>query len=824
MSTILETPFLQFVLNPDAGSWSLYGTHLETPSLEDVWMRLNYRMGFTSYFRTRKLKFQFLEKWYNPRISPVERIPSVHGDLKRLSVEMGPDVNGIHYRIEYALSEQYPLFLWRLSLSNQGRRQILVDQIELLRAGFFPKRTILPKPGPLSVFLNAKPVGYGAVRPSPHPGSLRFFSNGWQTWSYSGSYGPDDQYRGTRLGVFAGNIWYMDGKTPRRKTGQFVSDMYGVIGDVDHRMGILVGFLSQKQHFGALKADISDPYYPAIQLWADGDHARLDPGAQLSTDWAAIQFVDIDDPDPLEPYLAAVAREHHIQTPLEDRHPPTGWCSWYRYFEEIDQEIIQSNLESAVELQEITADSGQVIPMDVFLIDDGFEARVGDWFEFDSGFPNGVAPLAHAIRDSGFKPGLWLAPFIAHSRSKLARKHRGWLLQNRFGLPVNAGFGWHNFNKALDLTHPGALEYVCDVVRSASRDWGYLYLKLDYLYAAGIKGRFRDRTRTRAQVLRMGLGAIRQAVGPGVTLLGCGVPLGSAIGLFDAVRIGADIGPSWEPRLPLVNTQLRAEPNLPSARNVLGNSISRSGLHQRWWINDPDCLLLGTDTDLTLAENQSLATMIAITGGSLFLSEDLSRVPEERLRIAQQLYPLIGKRPRVMDWFDHSMPHLLRLDLENPTGVWHLLAIFNWEDAPQDMVLPLDKCDLPGGAYFAREFWSGSINQISDGILKLLAVPAHGVRLVSLRPLDQEVARFLGGDLHISQGLEVTTWGSSTKDGLRFQLKRPGRGTGLVDLYLPRSPVKATLNLEELQWHSLGGGCYRFQVAFDQHAEVQIMF
>jgi alpha-galactosidase len=824
MPNNLQTPFMQFTINPDSGTWSLNGSHMETPSLEDVWMRVNYRMGLSSLLRTRKLKFQFLEKWYKPRISEVERVASNHGDLKQITVEMGPDVNGITYRIDFALAEQHPLFLWRLCIKNEGVRWIEIDKLEMLRAGFFPKRQILPNPGLLSVRNKTKPVGYGAVRPNPHPGDLRFFSNGWQSWSFSGSYGPEDVYSATQLGPFAANIWYMDGKTPGRKTGQFTSDMFGVIGDSTHRTGILVGFLSQKQHFGALDANISDPFYPAVQLRADGDLARLDPGEEMSTDWAVIQFVDIDHPDPLAPYLDAVAREHNVQTFLENSRSLTGWCSWYQFFEDIDERVIRSNLESAKDLQGSTPGSGQVIPLDIFQIDDGFEAQIGDWFDFDSGFPDGVATLATEIQASGFTPGLWLAPFIVHSRSKLVREKRDWLLRNRLWLPVNAGFIWNNFNKALDLTHPEALGYVREVVHRASQEWGFSYLKLDFLYAAAIKGRYQDRTKTRAQVLRMGLEAIREAVGSEVTLLGCGVPLGPAIGIFDAMRIGADVDPHWDPHLLSTRALFHSEPNLPSTRNALQNTFSRAPFHKRWWINDPDCLMIRPDSDLTLAEVESLATTIALTGGSLFFSDDLTKLPTERLRIAESLLPLIGKSSRVLDWFDASAPHLLRLDLNNQTGQWHLLAVFNWDDVPRDMNLSLVNVDLPPGDYYAREFWSGTTRRIVDGALELPGIPPHGVQLLSLRSLIPDQAHFLGSDLHISQGLEVTAWRPSLDNGIHLQLNRPGRVNGVIDLHLPGSPTIVNLNQEGVQWRLLDGRCYRFPVVFDQRAEIEIVW
>ena len=49
--------------------------------------------------------------------------------------------------------------------------------------------------------------------------------------------------------------------------------------------------------------------------------------------------------------------------------------------------------------------------------------------------------------------------------------------------------------KPLDLTHSEALEYVRQVIHTATHDWGYQFLKLDFLFAAALGGRFRDRTK-----------------------------------------------------------------------------------------------------------------------------------------------------------------------------------------------------------------------------------------------------------------------------------------------------------------------------------------
>ncbi len=382
-------------------------------------------------------------------------------------------------------------------------------------------------------------------------------------------------------------------------------------------------------------------------------------GAEIFTDWACLALVQPDAPDPLGVYLDAVAREHGVAA--QPRPSPTGWCSWYHFFQKIDPESIRGNLQS---LQRMRSD----LPLDLVQIDDGFEAQVGDWLAFQPAFPQGVAPLAAEIRHAGFSPGLWLAPFIVHPRSRLAAEHPDWLLRGAFNRPVNAGFLWNTFTTALDLTLPPAQEYVREVIHTAVQRWGFSYLKLDFLFAASLPGKRFDPTRTRAQVLRRALEDVRQAAGEEAQLLGCGCPLGPAIGLVDAMRISSDVDVGWTPSYRGQKFFFQAEPHMPSVRNALQNVLCRLPLHQRWWINDPDCLLLRPETRLTLEEIRTLASVIALSGGSLFLSDDLPALPPERLRIAESLLPLIGQAARIPDWLDQHTPSRLRLDLENSSG------------------------------------------------------------------------------------------------------------------------------------------------------------
>jgi alpha-galactosidase len=402
-------------------------------------------------------------------------------------------------------------------------------------------------------------------------------------------------------------------------------------------------------------------------------------------------------------------------------------------------------------------------------------------------------------------------------------------LRGRLGHPTNAGFLWGAFCAALDLTHPDALGYAAETIHTAVHRWGFPYLKLDFLYAAALPGRRHDPTRTRAQALRAGLEAVRQAAGDQAFLLGCGCPLGPAIGLLDAMRIGADVARRWNPSFKEIEFFIKGEPDLPAARNASHNALARAPLHHRWWINDPDCLLLRPETRLTLAEVQTLATIVALTGGSLFISDHLPSLPPDRLRLAECLLPTIGRRPHVLDWFDHPTPRHLQLDLDGPAGAWHLIALFNWGEHPSELVLKLTDFYLdPQLTYYAREFWSGKIyrfdgKELMGNELTIPDVPAHGVQLFAVRPRHPYQPQYLGSDLHISQGLELTEWEDS-KQGLHLRLQRPGPAHGKIMVALPRQPDQELQDDLILAWESLDEGVYLVSVNFDKIASIKIRY
>jgi alpha-galactosidase len=612
---------------------------------------------------------------------------------------------GLGWEVRVALAADGSLIQWKVSCSNHADEALYLEAINLLQP-------LQDRQGNFQL-------------DCPDDADLRFYANGWQSWSYSGTYSSHDRMRSSNLGFLQEPMVLNPGTPKFRRRGKFSSDMFAALADARSGQGIVLGFLSQKQQFGVLTADLRRS--SALRAWAVCDDVRLDPGASLETDWFAVGLIDAHAPFPLDPYLLAAAHENDVKAM---QPPPVGWCSWYHYYQDISEQKIMANLEQIQRIREST-------PLNLFQIDDGFQEQVGDWLTFNEKFPHGVKPLADAIKQADMTPGIWLAPFIVHPRSRLAREHPDWLLRRRNGSLARAGFVWNALGLALDLTVPAALEYAVEVIRTAVQDWGFTYLKLDFLYAAALKGQYRDRTKTRAQVLRMAMHAVREAAGKDTHILGCGLPLGSALGLVDFMRVSADVGGHWAPDYFKLGFLFKREPHMPSARNAIHNTLTRAMFHNIWWVNDPDCLLVREDTALSLAEVRSLATAIAMTGGSILVSDDMQHVSPERLRIMQALIPPLNQRALVLDWLEPGTPARMRLDLQDGGGQRHLLSFANWDDQSRRVRLMPEDFGLDPKSYAISAFWQEQSwiaeegGALFDGMLQ-----AHETILLIVRTQD----------------------------------------------------------------------------------------
>jgi alpha-galactosidase len=501
--------------------------------------------------------------------------------------------------------------------------------------------------------------------------------------------------------------------------GRYRSDLLTAVRGAITGSGCVVGFLGAARQFSRVDLDVRGASFRSLAARCDLDGVPLGPGEEVRSETVQLRFGP-DTTELLEHHATDLGRAQRARVP--DR-PPAGWCSWYYYFTKVTEADVRENLE-------VLAGWEPNPVADYLMVDDGHQAAIGDWLTTNDDFPSGLRSLAADIGADGFDAGLWLAPFLAEAGSRVATEHPDWLLRDGRGRPVTAL--WHppwslRPIRALDTSHPEVLDWIEHVAATIRHAWGFRILKLDFLYAAALPG-VRAREVTRATAVRRGLEAVRAGAGDDAFLLGCGCPLGPAVGVVDGMRIGADVAPWWTN--PVLRTVMRDQHGI-STRHAVRNTMTRAFMHGRLWANDPDCLMVRErDTRLTLDEVQVLATVMGLSDGMLVVSDRLRDLSPERRRVIETAASFGGGRPRVLDLFDSGQPEVIVS--HRPADV--LVGVCNLGEHSARRQVEL--AAIPGldgdGPTEVTEVWTGRSLAVESGRVDLGTVPRHGARVIRL--------------------------------------------------------------------------------------------
>lgn len=634
------------------------------------------------------------------------RFKDLHGQGVR-AVLSAPPADGLALHLELSLYDEQPFALLRLGLENRSRELQRVERLTPLTAA-----------GDGGVHL-ALPV---------RPGRWRFFRHGWQSWAPSLSLSAHQQDIDVRPPTLA------PAPAPRGR-GRFASDEVAALFDPASGSSLVLGFVSAQRQWAQVRLAAGRGELEAV---AFADDCPLPPDTTLWSEELMLELTD-DTTAALNRYGEALSRRMGARVP---RASPSGWCSWYYYFWDVTEEEVLRNLRFLEQHRE-------ALPLDYVQIDDGYQANIGDWTRANEKFPHGMAWLARAIRSSGFQPGLWLAPLLIGATSDLYAQHPDWVVRDGANEPAVAARNWNQVCYGLDATNPEAEAWLKDLFRQVTDEWGYELVKVDFLYGGAVAGRRHDRDASRIEAYRRALSAIRTGAGERY-VLGCGALMGPSVGLVDGQRIGPDVAPWWRFRRPAVPPRSRGRPPIggePSVENALRNVLTRSWMHGRLWANDPDCLLARRDrTKLTLPEVQSLATAVALSGGMVVVSDDLTQLSPERLDLISLLLPPLGEAATARDLMTESMPCVFELGVTRSFESWRLLAQFNWVRRRRSLLTT-----LPPGRWHVFELWDGRYHGEQEGELALPDVPARGVRLLSLRA-PQSQPQVLATTFHFSMG------------------------------------------------------------------------
>ena len=471
-------------------------------------------------------------------------------------------------------------------------------------------------------------------------GPVRVFQNGYQSWSPTGAVTLGEHVDPSRTQTgdplmddvvdFARRVHHADpAVAPAGEVRSEQVTAFRAVGGDDPAH--LVGFVGGATHEGTLRVRFAPGGGDAIEVIAEAflGGARLPGGA--SRDLHDVVVAEGSDVlELLEVWAAEAGRAEgaRVDAPFQ-----VGWCSWYHYFHSLTEEHVRSNLALAGDW-----------PFTVFQVDDGYQAAIGDWLVTNDKFSSGVDHLAADIAGAGYTPGIWMAPFLAHPRSAVLQAHPHWAARDATlaGTDEDLLMGWWNpdwdgFQGTLDTTHPEVQQHLADTA-AALVDMGYRYLKLDFTCAPALdRGRWHDPTATPAERVRRGYEAIRRGAGDDTFILACGCPVGSVVGVVDAMRIGPDVSPSWE-RIDEFAMPGYEEVS-PATKGAWRSTLARSFLHRRLWLNDPDCIMLRTsETQLSAEGARAWALAVGVSGGMAIVSDDLALLgPAERALLDEAL-------------------------------------------------------------------------------------------------------------------------------------------------------------------------------------------
>ncbi len=561
----------------------------------------------------------------------------------------------------------------------------------------------------------------------------RALLNGFQSWTPTRVVPPGHANRRAWLRTFELMTHNVDSPWYGRRDG-FASHGFTLLqeGEKTWLLGFLSSFVGLPEIFVSKDHVVASLDYGGKLLRA-GEELRGEPL------WIAPGGTP-------ERWAELAAREHGVR-PGQDPSP-VGWCSWYQYHTGITESQVLANLDFLVRHPHLG--------VEVLQLDDGYQTAVGDWLSLNRKFPRGLAPMARAIDQAGFQAGIWTAPFFASRRSRLLARHPECFLRDTRGRLVDCGFNpvWRTRLVALDPTHPLCRSWLADVFTELC-EAGFNYHKIDFLFAGLRRGRHHDPHMSPTQAYRAGLAVIRDAIGPGRFLLGCGAPLMPSLGFFQAMRVSQDVREAWDD--PLFRL-LGRDTAYPSARGAIRNVITRSFLHGRWWINDPDCLLVrDRKTRLSSDQVRTLLTILGMSGGMLFLSDDLSSLSPHRLELARSVLPPGSLSARAPDLLRNEYPEYY--ELNGPGG--RLVARIAWD---RDL-----SWDEPG-----FDFWNGTM------VNEPCTVRRHCVatRLQATGPLK-------GTDLHLLAIVDGRLRGYVEAGKLLIHGKNMARRSGRVWVHLP---------------------------------------
>ncbi len=232
--------------------------------------------------------------------------------------------------------------------------------------------------------------------------------------------------------------------------------------------------------------------------------------------------------DAMTRYAEAVAAENHVGQDV--LRAQSYWSSGTQNSGKVNTpEAIKKNIDAA------TAKFG-AFGLDAIEIGPGWQSNFGDW-EPSAVFSGKMKSLAAYAKLNGFKPSIWISPFLVDLDSKVYRDHPEWIIEK---LSPWANARMPAGRAALDMSRADTREYVGGIIRKLTADWGFESLRIEVHPCALGAVAYNAGGRTRIEIFRKALRAIRAAAGEGVRMSVEGAPPEFSIGIADAAGLDTE--------------------------------------------------------------------------------------------------------------------------------------------------------------------------------------------------------------------------------------------------------------------------------------------
>ena len=285
----------------------------------------------------------------------------------------------------------------------------------------------------------------------------------------------------------------------------------------------------------------------AFVVWSHGEGKQLEPGQTIQYEQIVLRLAG-NWLDLLNAFGTAIASENGIGTL---KHADfRGWATWDYY----------AYVFSAGDIRDNTGKIKALSPAaNLVQIDAGWYGTRGD-YTVRTDLAGGMKEIADRIKAAGMTPGIWIDGFRANSTSEVCTQHPEYFLHDQDGnliIEVRRKEGTDRDRVYIDYSHPGARAHIAQRIRAIVQDWGFPYIKIDFMRFGLNQEIMRNKPAVRrikafdpaitdVERMRLGLQAMRDAVGPDNYLLGCSAVFGPCIGYVDGMRTGGDISPRYE--------------------------------------------------------------------------------------------------------------------------------------------------------------------------------------------------------------------------------------------------------------------------------------